>query len=85
MEARIRSDTEEEMEVGEVLVVEKGDHYYELCKLDLVTTDKLKNHVIRFTKANLDICVNHVVKVTSQRMASDFMKSLMKLAKQIAQ
>ena len=48
MEARIRSDTEEEMEVGEVQVAEKGDHYCELCKLDLVTTDKLKSHVIRF-------------------------------------
>ena len=39
MEARIGSDTEEEMEVGEVQVVEKGDHYCELCKLDLVTTN----------------------------------------------
>ena len=48
MEVRIRSDTEEEMEVGEVQVVEKGDHYCELCKFDLVTTDKLKSHVIRF-------------------------------------
>ena len=48
MEARIRSDSEEELEVGEVQVVEKGDHYCELCKLDLVTTDKLKSHVIRF-------------------------------------
>ena len=48
MEARIRSDTEEEMEVGEVQVLEEGDHYCELCKLDLVTTDKLKSHVISF-------------------------------------
>ena len=48
MEARIRSDTEEEMEVGEVQVVEKGDHYCELCKLDLATTDQLKGHVIMF-------------------------------------
>ena len=36
-------------------------------------------------KANLDICVNHVVKDTCQRMASDFMKSLMKLATHIVQ
>ena len=47
MEARIRSDTEEGMEV-EVQVVEKGDHYCELCKLDLITTERLKSHVIRF-------------------------------------
>ena len=85
MEARIKSDAEEEMEVGEVQVVEKGDHYCELCKLDLVTTDKLKSHVIRFHEANLDICAHHVVKDTCQRMASDLMKSLMKLATHIVQ
>ena len=48
MEARIRTDTEDEMEVGEVQVVEKGDHYCDLCKLDLIYTERLKTHVIKF-------------------------------------
>ena len=48
MEARIRSDTEEEMEVGEIPDVHQGGTYCELCKIDVVTTKRLKKHVIKF-------------------------------------
>ena len=48
MEARIRSDTEEEMEVGEIPDVHMGDTYCELCKIDVAITKRLKEHVIKF-------------------------------------
>ena len=48
MEARLRSDTEEEMEVGQIPEVNQGDTYCELCKIDVGTTKRLKEHVIKF-------------------------------------
>ena len=48
MEARIRSDTEEEMEVGEIPDDHMGDTYCELCKIDVATTKRLKEHIIKF-------------------------------------
>ena len=64
MEARIRSDTEEEMEVGEIPDVHMGDTYCELCKIDVATTKRLKEHVIKFMRENSDISVKNVVKGT---------------------
>ena len=48
MEARLRSDTEEEMEVREIPTVNQHDTYCELYKIDVKTTKKLKEHVIKF-------------------------------------
>ena len=64
MEARIRSDTEEEMEVGEIPDVHMGDTYCELCKIDVATTKRLKEHVIKFHEGKSDICVKNVIKGT---------------------
>ena len=43
MEARLRSDTEEEIEVGQIPEVNQGGTYCELCKIDVGTTKDSKN------------------------------------------
>ena len=48
METRLRSDTEEEMVVGEIPEVHEGDTFCDLCKVDSANTKKFKEHVIKF-------------------------------------
>ena len=84
MEARIRSDTEEEMEVGEILDVHQGDTYCESCKIDVATTKRLKEHVIKFYEGKFRHLCKECNKgyMSKDGFISGFMKRATKVATQ---
>ena len=82
MEARLRSDTEEEMEVGPIPEVNQGDTYCELRKIDVATTKRLKEHVIKFHEGKFRHLCKECNKGICVKMVSGFMKRATKVATQ---